>query len=82
MRYDAPWDILKGHRHLATPELGRWKAAQQGHAAVPSTLTNNLNWAHEPKTTTFITTPGTEHGTRPKRPGSGVGPGGVLSKTG
>ena len=27
-----------------------------------------------------VTTPGTEHGTRPKRPGSGVGPGGGCGR--
>jgi len=43
MRYDAPWGIVKGHHHLATPELDRWKAAQQGHAAVSPTLTHTQN---------------------------------------
>jgi hypothetical protein len=25
----APWDIVKGHHHPATPELDRWKAEEQ-----------------------------------------------------
>ena len=43
MSYDAPWDIAKGHHHLATPEFDRWKAAQQGHAAVSPTLAHTQN---------------------------------------
>jgi len=54
MRYDAPWDIVKGHHHLATPELDRWKAAQQGHAAVSPTLTHTQKWVRKSKTTPFI----------------------------
>ena len=43
-----------GHHHLATPELDRWKAAQQGHAAVSPALTHTQEWVRESKTTTFI----------------------------
>ena len=34
MRYDAPWDIVKGHRHLSTPELDRCEAALEGYEAL------------------------------------------------
>jgi hypothetical protein len=54
MRYDAPWDIVKGHHHLATPELDRWKAAPQGHAAASPALIYSLKWVREPKTATLI----------------------------
>ena len=47
-------DIVLDHHHLATPELDRWKAAQQGHAAVPPTPSDAQKWLHEPKTSTFI----------------------------
>ena len=33
MRYDAPWDIVKGHHHLATPELNRWDPELEARAA-------------------------------------------------
>jgi len=35
-----PQDAAFDHRNLATPELDRWKAAEQGHAAIPRTATN------------------------------------------
>ena len=54
MRYDAPWNIVKGHLHQSTPELDRWKATQQGHAAVPRELTYSQKWTRETKITTFI----------------------------
>ena len=47
-------DIVLDHHHLATPELDRWKAAQQGHAAVSPALTHTQKWVREPKTTTLI----------------------------
>jgi hypothetical protein len=49
MRHDAPWEIVKGHHHLATPELDRWKAAQQAHAAVRPTPTGVPKWVYELK---------------------------------
>ena len=35
MSHGAPLAISFDHRHLAKPELDRWKAAQQAHAPVP-----------------------------------------------
>jgi len=47
-------DIVLDHHHLATPELDRWKAAQQGNAAVNPTLTHTQKWVRKSQTTTFI----------------------------
>ena len=54
MWYDAPWGIAKGHHHLATPELNRWKAAQQAFAAVTPKPSCTLKWILELKTATLI----------------------------
>jgi len=54
MRHGAPMDIVLDHHHLATPELDRWKAAQQGNAAVSPTLTHTQKWVRKSQTTTFI----------------------------
>ena len=51
----APWDIVKGHHHLATPGLVNWKAALEGYAAAVQTLRYVPACIHELRTSAFIT---------------------------
>ena len=37
MGHGTPGGVYFDHRHLAMPELDRWKAAEQAHAAVVGT---------------------------------------------
>ena len=58
MRYDAPWDIVKGHHHLATPELDRWDPELEARAAVLKYFGYAPNWILYPKTSTLRVGPG------------------------
>ena len=61
MRYDAPWDIVKGHHHLATPELDRWKAEQQAFPAVVRALSYVSKWISNEHRGTLRGTPGSAY---------------------
>ena len=49
----APWDIVKGHHHLATPELGRWEAEQKAFPAAVPALSYDPKWVLYSKTSAF-----------------------------
>jgi len=51
----APWDILKGHHHLATPKLDRWEAEHQAFPAAVPALGYDSKWILYLKTSAFNT---------------------------
>jgi hypothetical protein len=54
MSYDAPWDIVKGHRNLSTPKSDRWKAELEARAARFKYFGYAPNWVLYPKTSTLM----------------------------